>query len=104
MNLQANPKSSHFTVNRAANQIVARLPPNRTSHSAVFEVLGVAVGTAHLVFNATSPGGKVISSWPHELQVFDALQLLPEYVALLPMAVFEVSQRYTVCREILLRG
>ena len=91
MNLLANPKSSHITVNPASNQITARLPRDQTSHSAIFEVHGVAVGTTLLVFNATSSGGRVISSWPREVQVFDALQLFPEYITLLPTATFQVG-------------
>ncbi len=90
MNLQANPKSSHIKVIPASNQILSTLSPDQTSHSAVYQVTGVAVGTAHLLFNATS-NSRVLSSWPKEVQVFDALQLFPEHITLLPTATFQVS-------------
>ncbi len=90
MKLQANPKSLHITVTLASNQILSKLSPDQISHSAVYVVTGVAVGTAHLLFNATSHD-RVISSWPKEIQVFDALRLFPEDVTLLPTASFEVG-------------
>ena len=91
MNLQANPRSSHITVTPASNQILSSLSRDRTSHSAVYEVTGVAVGTAQLVFNATTTSGRVISSLPREIQVFDALQLLPKHITLIPTATFQVA-------------
>ena len=90
MNLQANPRSPHITVTPASNQILSSLSRDRTSHSVVYEVTGVAVGTAQLVFNATTTSGRVISSLPREIQVFDALQLLPKRITLLPTATFQV--------------
>ena len=90
MNLQANPKSSHITVTPASNKILTKLSHDQISHSAVYVVTGVAVGTAHLLFNATSHG-RVVSSWPKEVQVFDALQLSPKHITLLPSAIFQVG-------------
>lgn len=90
MNLQANPKSPHITVVPASNQILSKLSHDQISHSAVYVVTGIAVGTAHLLFNASS-NGRVISSWPKEVQVFDALQLFPEHVTLLSTASFQVG-------------
>ena len=91
MKLQANPKSTHIKVIPAPDDVLSKLHPDQTSHSAVYVVHGVTVGTTHLMFNATAVGGKVISSWPSEIQVFDALKLSPEYITLLPTAVFQVS-------------
>ena len=91
MKLQANPKSTHIEVVLAPDDVISKLRPDQTSHSAVYVVHGVTVGTTHLMFNATTLSGKVISSWPSEIQVFDALKLLPEYITLLPTAVFQVS-------------
>lgn len=98
MKLQPNPKTPHIKVTPASNDIISKLRPDQTSHSAVFVVHGVTVGTTHLMFNATTVGGKVISSWPSEIQVFDALKLSPEYVTLLPTALFQVSHAYSVHR------
>ena len=92
MNLQANPKSSHISVSPASNQILSRLSHDQISHSAVYEVTGVAVGTAHLVFNATGTSGRILSSWPREIQVFDTLQLFPKHITLLPTATFQVRE------------
>ena len=94
MKLQANPKSTHIKVIPAPDDVLSKLRPDQTSHSAVYVVHGVTVGTTHLMFNATTVGGKVISSWPSEIQVFDALKLSPEYITLLPTAVFQVSHNY----------
>ena len=91
MKLQANPKSTHIKVIPAPDDVLSKLRPDQTSHSAVYVVHGVTVGTTHLMFNATTVGGKVISSWPSEIQVFDALKLSPKYITLLPTAVFQVS-------------
>ena len=91
MKLQANPKTAHIRVKPAPDEVLSKLRPDQTSHSAVFVVHGVTVGTTHLMFNATTVGGKVISSWPSEIQVFDSLKLSPEYITLLPTAVFQVS-------------
>lgn len=91
MKLQANPKTAHIRVKPAPDEVLSKLRPDQTSHSAVFVVHGITVGTTHLIFNATSVGGKVISSWPSEIQVFDSLKLSPEYITLLPTAVFQVS-------------
>ena len=91
MKLQANPKSTHIKVIPAPDEVLSKLRPDQTSHSAVYMVHGVTVGTTHLMFNATTVGGKVISSWPSEIQVFDALKLSPKYITLLPTAVFQVS-------------
>ena len=95
MKLQANPKTAHIKVSPAADDVLSKLRPDQTSHSAVFVVHGVTVGTTHLMFNATTVGGKIISSWPSEIQVFDALKLLPEYITLLPTAMFQVC----VCKH-----
>ena len=91
MRLQANPKTTHIRVSPAPDEVISKLRPDQTSHSAVFVVHGVTMGTTHLMFNATTVGGKVISSWPSEIQVFDALKLSPDYITLLPTAVFQVS-------------
>ena len=91
MKLQANPKSAHIRVTSAPDELLSKLRPDQTSHSAVYVVRGITVGTTHLMFNATTVGAKVISSWPSEIQVFDALKLSPEYITLLPTAVFQVS-------------
>ena len=101
MKLQANPKTAHIRVKPAPDELLSKLRPDQTSHSAVFVVHGVTVGTTHLMFNATTVGGKVISSWPGEIQVFDSLKLSPEYITLLPTAVFQVS---CYCILILLKG
>ena len=37
--------------------------------SSVYEIKGVAMGTALLLFNVTTTTGKVVSSWPAEIQV-----------------------------------
>ncbi len=90
MNLQPNPKSSHIEVRPASQEILATLTREAVSHSAIFVVYGMDVGTTLLLFNATSVGGKVVSSWPVEIQVFDALKLSPKYVTLLPTVIFQV--------------
>ena len=95
MKLQANPKTAHIKVTSASEEFLSKLRPDQTSHSAVYVVHGVTVGTTHLMFNATTVGGKVISSWPSEIQVFDALKLSPKYITLLPTAVFQVSYKWS---------
>ena len=90
MNLQPNTKSAHIDVKPATPDFLYSLREDQTSHNAVFVVHGVDVGTTHLLFNATTTGGKVISSWPMEIQIFDALKLSPKYVTLLPTAIFQV--------------
>ena len=97
MKLQPNPKTAHIKVTAASDDVISKLRPDQVSHSAVFVVHGVTVGTTHLMFNATTVGGKVISSWPSEIQVFDALKLSPEYITLLPTATFQVSNNTEVC-------
>ena len=94
MKLQANPKSTHIRVIPAPDEVISKLHPDQTSHSGVYVVHGVTVGTTHLMFNATTMDGKVISSWPSEIQVFDALKLSPKYITLLPTAMFQVSYNF----------
>ena len=90
MRLQANPKSTHIKVTPAPDSVFSDLHPDQTSHSAVYVVHGLTVGTTHLMFNATTVGGKVVTSWPSEIQVFDALKLSSKFITLLPTAVFQV--------------
>ena len=91
MNLQPNPKTAHIEVKPASRNVLAKLTEEQALYSSVFIVQGITVGTTHLVFNATSAAGKVVSSWPAEIQIFDALKLSPKYITLLPTATFQVG-------------
>ena len=53
----------------ATNGDVSRLPASETSISLVYVVEGVTMGMALLLYNATVTTGKVITSWPAEIQV-----------------------------------
>ena len=89
MNLQACPKTFHITVHPIHSDqapLEGSWPPN----SVCYKVEGVAVGTAYLAFNTTTVEGRVISSPPKEIQVFDPLNLQPDNITLLPTATFQV--------------
>ncbi len=99
MNLQANPKTFHIAV----HPINSDQPPldegSWPPNSACYMVEGVAVGAAYLSFNATTAEGRVISSPPKEIQVFDPLNLQPENITLLPTSTFQVSKAERVGGE-----
>ncbi len=54
----------------ASDGAINRLPVSETSISSVYVVKGVTMGTALLLYNATVATGKVITSWPAEIQVY----------------------------------
>ena len=97
MHLQPNPKTAHIEVKPASPNVLAKLTEDQVLERSVFVVQGITVGTTHLVFNATTTSGKVVSSWPTEIQVFDALKLSPKYIILLPTATFQVSVCVMLC-------
>ena len=97
MHLQPNPKSALIEVKPASPNVLAKLSEDQILERSVFVVQGITVGTTHLVFNATTTSGKVVSSWPTEIQVFDALKLSPKYIILLPTATFQVSVCVMLC-------
>ena len=65
-------------------------PPSDTARSVCYTVEGVSVGSTYLIFNATSSDGTVVASKPSEIQVFAPLKLSPDYITLLPTAIFQV--------------
>ena len=91
MHLQPNPKTAHIEVKPASSNVFAKLTEDQILERSVFVVQGITVGTTHLMFNATTTAGKVVSSWPSEIQVFDALKLSPKHITLLPAATFQVN-------------
>ncbi|XP_019850460.1 PREDICTED: nuclear pore membrane glycoprotein 210-like [Amphimedon queenslandica] len=90
MKLQSNLKTDNIEIKPASESLLATLPANETDVSSVFVIKGITMGTAILLFNATTTAGKVISSPPVEIQVFDALKLDPTNITLIPTATYQI--------------
>lgn len=61
-----------ISISRAATDVaVKRIPTSELSISSVYVVEGVTMGMALLLYNATVTTGKVVTSWPAEIQVMD---------------------------------
>jgi len=91
MNLQANPKTFHIAVSPASPEHDHPEAESWPADSACYRVEGVAVGVAYLAFNATTAEGRVISSSPKEIQIFDPLDLDPDNITLVPTSTFQVG-------------
>jgi hypothetical protein len=90
MKLLPNPKTDHISVKVGSKPLISKLPPNVTIDSSIYVIEGLSIGIGVIIFNATMLTGKVISSPPIEIQVYDALSLMPKVITLVPTAVFQI--------------
>ena len=59
------------------------------SDCALFSIQGLVEGTTQILFNATAPGGHLITSEPETIQVYSRIQVKPDEIVLVPTALFQ---------------
>lgn len=80
-----------ISVSLAPSSYRKSLTEEQLKYNSVYLVTGKTVGLTHLTFNATCSSGKIITSRPQEILVFDPLSLNPKLIVLLIGCVYHIQ-------------